>query len=477
MSRKIAWAALLLVTGVTSAAHSQSVSGSLRTRLESWNWFESAAADASYSYVGAIARLAVANEQGALAWRIEVAAPLLFGLPADAVAPPPAGQLGAGASYWQANDSSETAAAIFLKQAFVRFGKPQANGGHSLRAGRFEFIEGTETVPGNATLAAVKRDRIAHRLLGNFGWTHVQRSYDGVQYGYDRSGLNVTAAALRPTQGVFDVSGWKSLDVNVAYAALNGAPAQGRRDWRIFAVGYRDDRDDPTPLKVDNRSGAARGADMENIELVTLGAHYLQVWSVPSGSLDFLLWGVWQGGNWGALKHRANAFTVEAGLQPKLLPALKPWLRVGYTRSSGDDDVADDTHGTFFQMLPTPRIYARFPFYNMMNLEDLSVSLVLRPFTRLTLRGDAHRLSLTESADLWYAGGGAFEDGTFGYAGRPSNGRRDLATTFDAAAEFRLNNAVSMNGYFSLARGREVIQSIYSGRTARLGYFEVELRR
>lgn len=468
---------LVVLAGVCNAGYGQSVSGSLRSRLESWNWFGSDAADASYVYAGALVRLAVTDEQGTFSWRLEVAAPLLLGLPDNAVAPPPAGQLGAGAAYWQANDSSETAASIFLKQAFVRFGQRPAKGGHSLRAGRFEFIEGIEIMPANASLAAVKRDRIAHRLLGNFGWTHVQRSYDGLQYGYDRLRLNLTAAALRPTQGVFDVSGWRSLDVNVAYASLNGVLANGGGDWRIFAVGYRDDRDNPRPLKVDNRSIAARSADGKNIELAMFGTHYIQVWSVPAGSVDFLLWGVWQGGNWGMLKQRAHAFSVEAGVQPKRLSALKPWLRAGYTRSSGDDDAADDTHGTFFQVLPTPRIYARFPFYNMMNLEDLSVSLVLRPSTRVTLRGEAHRLNLSESTDLWYAGGGAFEKATFGYAGRPSNGQRDLATTFDGAAEFRINNAVSINGYFSVARGGEVIRSIYSGRTARLGYLEVELRK
>jgi hypothetical protein len=38
----------------------------------------------------------------------------------------------------------------------------------------------------------------------------------------------------------------------------------------------------------------------------------------------------------------------------------------------------DKTHGSFFQILPTPRPYARFPFYNMMNNEDFYGTVVLR---------------------------------------------------------------------------------------------------
>lgn len=468
--------ALVLVGGLgASDAGAQTFSGSVRARGESWRWFDHPVANNSYAFAGALLRLAVADQGPRMAWRIELAAPLLVGLPDDAVAPAPGGQLGGGASYWQANDSSENVAHVFLKQAFVRVGKSPAQGGHSLRLGRFEFIDGAELVPGNVSLAALKRDRIAHRLIGNFGWTHVQRSYDGLHYSYDRAGGNRTFVALRPTRGVFDANGWGGLDVALLYGSLSRGGTS--HDWRVFFGSYHDYREEPRPLKADNRPVAVRAADTRDIGVQLVGAHYLRSVSTSAGAVDLLGWGTFQWGDWGTLAHRAFGFSAEAGMQPAVLPVVKPWLRVGYTRTSGDDEPTDGRHGTFFQVLPTPRIYARFPFYNLMNLEDASLSLILRPGGRLTLRGEAHHLRLTESADLWYAGGGAFEPATFGYAGRPANGARDLGTLYDLSADWRVNQYMSINAYGAVVRGGDVVGGSYRDRTARLGYIELELRR
>jgi len=49
----------------------------------------------------------------------------------------------------------------------------------------------------------------------------------------------------------------------------------------------------------------------------------------------------------------AGMVDLEGGYQPKILPALKPWLRGGYYYGSGDGNPNDNRHGTFFQILPT----------------------------------------------------------------------------------------------------------------------------
>ena len=97
-----------------------------------------------------------------------MAAPILLGLPANAVASGPQGQMGLGAAYYVANDRSRNAAMIFPKQGYIRFRNLGGKEAHSIRLGRMEFVEGTETTPKDATVAALKRDRIAHRLIGNF---------------------------------------------------------------------------------------------------------------------------------------------------------------------------------------------------------------------------------------------------------------------------------------------------------------------
>lgn len=75
---------------------------------------------------------------------------------------------------------------------------------------------------------------LAHRLIGNFGFSDVGRSFDGVQYNLNRSKLNLTLFGGRPTRGVFQVDGWGELNINVFYGALTGqvggvrrAPASG----------------------------------------------------------------------------------------------------------------------------------------------------------------------------------------------------------------------------------------------------------
>ena len=64
--------------------------------------------------------------------------------------------------YDPANDRSRNAAMVFPKQGFVRI----KEGAHAVRLGRFEFNEGAETAPGDGTLAWLKRERVAQRLIG-----------------------------------------------------------------------------------------------------------------------------------------------------------------------------------------------------------------------------------------------------------------------------------------------------------------------
>ena len=59
-------------------------SGSLRTRVESWNWFEGSANN-DYPYAGSILRFSVKQSRSALAWEVEFALPVLLGLPDERV--------------------------------------------------------------------------------------------------------------------------------------------------------------------------------------------------------------------------------------------------------------------------------------------------------------------------------------------------------------------------------------------------------
>jgi hypothetical protein len=440
---------------------SLTVTGSIRTRLENWSWFD-AAADSDYAYSGSTIRIGIGQSRRSFDWLTEFEAPVLLGLPDSSIAPAPQGQLGLGATYFAGSGAGRNVASIFLKQGFVRFKGLGGSDSHSLKLGRFEFFDGAEVAPKDPTLAALKRDRIAHRLLGNFGFTHVGRSYDGAQYVYQKGNSNLTVAGLVPTRGVFQVDGWGNLKISNAYAAFTRQESFGaanRADWRAFYWHYGDWRDGV--VKVDDRPLGLRQADPGHISISNFGGHYLHSTATRFGGFDLLGWGVLQTGSWGNLAHRAGAAALEAGYQPTILRRLKPWIRAGWNYGSGDKEVGDNRHNTFFQGLPTPRIYARFPFFNMMNTDDRFVELIVRPSKRLTVRADAHALRLSDSTDLWYLGGGAFQPWTFGFQGRPSNGARSLANLYDVSADYVINPRSTLSIYVGYADAKSVARSVY----------------
>ena len=153
--------------------------------------------------------------------------------------------------------------------------------------------------------------------------------------------------------------------------------------------------------------------------------------------------------------------------------ATTPWLRGGWFRSSGDNNATDGTHNTFFQLLPTPRVYARLPFYNLMNNSDEFVQLMDKPAKRLSLRADLHWLQLTSPNDLWYLGGGAYDNKVFGYTGRPANGHTSLASVPDISADWQVSKNVALNFYYADAQGKTVVAAIYpTDRNMQYGYVE-----
>ena len=456
---------------------SLTVDGSIRTRAEGWGWFNVPHLDNLYAFPGTLIRLGIGQTRKDFDWRFEIAVPVLLGLPDKAVAPAPQGQFGFGGSYYASNHNSQYTAMAFPKQAYLRFKHLGSDEGESLQFGRFEYFDGLEVTPSDATLAALVRERVAQRLIGNFTYSDIERSFDGFRYVLSRPSLNLTAVGAIPTRGVYQVDGWGWLHTGLVYVALSGqiiGKQNSAGEWRVFGIYYDDWRH---VLKTDNRSTALRQLDMGNIKLGTYGGHYLQTLQTVPGTADFLLWGAFQTGSWGSLDNRAGAFAGELGFQPKLLKAVRPWLRAGYFYGSGDGNPADGRHGTFFQIFPTARQYARFPFFNLMNNEDAFGELILRPKPTVTIRSDIHTLRLANSNDLWYTGGGAFQPWTFGYTGRPSNGARSLATLYDISLDYRLNAHLATSWYLGYAKGKTVIRKIYpTGHDGQLGFLEITYR-
>jgi hypothetical protein len=220
-------------------------------------------------------------------------------------------------------------------------------------------------------------------------------------------------------------------------------------EWRVFGVAYSDQRHGIT--KTDNRPLAVRQRDGDPVTLGTIGGHYLRAIERNNGTIDLLVWGAAQFGSWGTLAHRAGAFAAEGGWQAHT--RLDPWIRGGLNYASGDGNPTDTTHGTFFQVLPTPRLYARFPFFNLMNSVDAFGEVMLKPATRVTTRVDVHSLRLADGHDLWYQGGGAFQPTTFGYLGLAVGGHRGLGGLYDGSMDVALTPQLGVGTYLGYASG------------------------
>src|ERR1041385_1461752 len=205
------------------------VTGSLRSRAYFWNWFEPAAGDNTYQYSASLLRVSVSQNRGSWDWNAEFAAPLLFGLPSRATGTgPQQGALGLGANDFAANSGHNNAAMIFLKQGYVRFDGLGGDKRQTLKLGRFEFMDGSELAPKNSTLATLKRDRVAQRLIGNFGFSDVGRSFDGVHYAFATAKDNVTFVGAMATRGVFQTDGWGWNRVGFGYTSYTRQSGAGR---------------------------------------------------------------------------------------------------------------------------------------------------------------------------------------------------------------------------------------------------------
>jgi hypothetical protein len=424
--------------------------GSVRGRLEAWDWFRADPAQSSYTYGATILRLNLSQSSSRFEWHADGAFPVFLNLPAHAVGPDPIGPVGYGGDYFLANGRRSLGATV-LRQAFG--GLSSDGGGLKFRVGRFEFADGSEAVPPDGDLAALKQERVNQRLIATF--SYALRSLDGAQLTFAKGATTVTAMAVRLVEGSFQLRALNEIHAEVAYSAYTrylGA-RRTKNELRVFLLGYQDHR------------AVTKAVYGGPLRLATPGGHYLAEIHAGPGAADMVLWAALQFGQWGALRHRASEIAVEGGY--RFAAGWQPWIRAGYFRGSGDPDSRDSRHNTFFQVLSTPRAYERFPFAILMNTEDAFLQFRVRPHRKLTLRSEVHSVRLTDPHDLWYDGGGAYQEGTFGYLGRPAGGARRVGTALDLSADCALTRNTSVVVYGGIARGGAVAAAVYPAAGAR----------
>lgn len=438
------------------------------TRAELWAFFEPPPGGGDNEYAFAANRLQAGVRRRAP--RYELSAALQYvhfgGLPAGAIGP---GPLGLGAVYFSHAGRSDS------HQVYLRYLNLQLKNiapGFSVQFGRMSYSSGGEAASGVPKIEAVKRQRIDARLIGEFDWSVYQRGFDGVRLDVVQPAWSATGVAFHPTQGGFeDAAGLMMNDVMVIGGSATAKPGRliPGTETQMFAFRYADHR--AVAARPDNSGRTAAAVD---VGINTFGTTVALASPVREGrQWDGLLWVVAQTGAWYEQTHRAFSVGVEAGHQWDAVP-WRPWIRAGVLRASGDDDPADNRHGTFFQMLPTVRRYSQTASYSQMNHTDLFAQAMLRRGSSFGLRLDVHRIGVADARDHWYSGSGATQarGDVFGFATRPANGGTDLGTAVEVSADYVLSPHWSINGFLGVLRGGQIVRRSFSGATLTFGYVE-----
>ena len=474
--RRLALLALLLIANVAEAQLQTDgpfdsvvrLELSDRLRYERVDWFRtaptSAIRDYDYGFFANRLQVGLRVTRDPVELFVQYQNSLLTSLPTNGPGP--------GGSYYTNTPQVNQEKGI-LRNAWLRWKRPFGADGVSVQAGRQLFRDGLEAPATDATLLWLQKNRIAERLVGPFDYTHVGRSFDGAQLSIDNAAVNVTGFGFVPTWGGFEINGNRELEIGIAGVSANvkALEALPGTSGRLFGLWYRDRRD---LVPVDNRPLATRQADGGDIEIYTLGANLTHVRPVGPGKLDLLAWAVTQFGDWQSQSQESWAYALEVGFQ---LPDVwsQPWLRVGFDQSSGDSDPFDDQHESFFQVLPTARAYAQFPFYNLMNNRDLFGQLILRPHPIVTVLATTHWLRVSEKNDFLYSGGGATSNSVFGYGGTATGGRNGIGTMVDLSVSVQAHEHLTVSGYYAHVFGCGMIDQAFEGSDASYAYIEATI--
>jgi len=331
------------------------------------------------------------------------------------------------------------------------FGEARLDAENWLRVGRQDINNASAIAYDEANWKYLKDMRLGQRLVGGVGWTHGERSNDGVSARMEQDGHVLHLYAAQPTTGVFEIDRGYKRQLHVVFGGLDWTVERGtwleNTELGAFVIGYSDDRD---AQKVAGFFG--------EIKTYTFGFSSLGVYPVGPGNLDLILWGAAQVGQYidsvpggtemftgtRRLDQVAGAGIAEIGYQ---LPNAwgKPWLRGGVNFATGDSDPGDGDRNTFFNILPTNHLYYGYAdALAFSNLIDLIAQFKLSPLPNLGLELVFHQFWLYTQDDFRYFGSGAYAKDSLGYGRSVSNGSNNVGQEIDFVVNYKVNPHVGL---------------------------------
>jgi hypothetical protein len=257
----------------------------------------------------------------------------------------------------------------------------------SLKAGRQELVYGEE------------------RLIGAANWNNIGRAFDSAKVRWTSEWLSVDAFTGCP---VIPEDWWFDLDnihdwFSGVYATSTKLPTTIVEAYFLARNSSRDAINfEPSPQFL---QPTAR-------DIYTIGG---RLKSKPGelGNWDYAVEGAYQFGDFAAtatsarLTQDAYMFVVQGGYTFADLWAT-PRLGAEFDYSSGDGNASDGTHGTLDNLFPTNhKFYGWLDFVSLQNIQDLGVSLTLKPAKRLTVSLLGNAFWLANSSDYFYNVNGA----------------------------------------------------------------------
>jgi hypothetical protein len=367
---------------------------------------------------------------------------------------PANGSFGIGRVYFNASGGEDTSPSHFgLAELSVRF---RPADGVSILGGRVGHKGGLETLTGTRRFDWIKRARLSERLIGAWDWVNVGRRFDGASVVVDREDWNFSAFGARVLQGGVDYDKaferMDGLDVySFVFTSKQGSWIRSS-ELRLFNIIYRDAR--PS-------TEASLG---DRLLVDAIGGSLVGVYPSGAGVADLMAWFTYEFGDFGTMSHTAAAVIVEAGYGwPNVKTA--PWIRGGVAYASGDGNLDDDEHGTFFNMIPTNHKFYGYQDLNaLQNLTNFYGQFRLQPHSQLGLSLHGHFFRLSDSADAWYGGSGPANNQGFGYVSRrPPGGFMggNIGAELDFTVTWRPRRMLGLQFGASYFSGSDVARAVF----------------
>ncbi len=308
-----------------------------------------------------------------------------------------------------------------------------------------------------------------HRVIGNFVWSNVGRTFDGGRAMWDTDSIHAEVFAAKVDEdGWLGADGSDNSDENIYAAQLAFKKLVPGALLELMYI-QKNDQDDTANSAV--ASGYAAAGDGSGVVIHDFGVRIDG--KVPNlDAIDYTIESHGQVGDYADDSQQAWAFAGKTGYTFKEL-AWKPRIGFEYAFASGDDDTTDSKHETFDNLYPTNHwqgIYGFADLLSWQNMHDFRGQFKVQPTSKLTAQVDYHWFMLDEEADGWYLANGTLA------AARPGAGfntsDEDLAQEVDLTVGYALYKNVNILAGYSFFGAEDWIENNIGDVDTSWGYLQ-----